>query len=108
MGIVIVTILQFINLLTLLLFFAQLNDRIRILLDNELYERKRLIGFVLTSLLIFANYLRYSKVVTLKKLSIKFDDYSDRKLNATMNKTVYTYLLLSFALFIYIIFIKNH
>jgi hypothetical protein len=101
MGIVIVSIMQMINLLTIILASSMLIDNVKNALSSGNLEKSKIISFVIVTILLFLNYIRYSKITNYQKLSTKFSNFSNSSSGITIGKTVIVYIILSFVFLVY-------
>lgn len=102
MGIVIVSIMQMINLLTIILVGSIFIENIKNALTNENLEKNKIISFVIITVLLLLNYIRYSRITNHQKLSNAFSVFSNRAYGITVGKTVIVYIILSFISLVYV------
>ena len=101
MGVVIVSIIQMINILTIIAASSKLFDSIKNAIGEENLERNKIISFVIMTILILLNYIRYSKTTNYQKLSNKFSHFSSSNSVISIGKTAIIYIILSFVFLVY-------
>ena len=100
---VIVSIMQMINLLTVILVGSILIENVKNALTCENMEINKFISFVIVTVLMLLNYKRYSKITNHQKLSNVFSIISNRAYDGiTIGKTVIVYIILSFISLLYV------
>lgn len=72
MGVIIVSILQFLNLLTLLAFSSQYLDVVKRLFFNVKYENNKMAFLLMITILLVFNYVLYTKYISYTPLDAKW------------------------------------
>lgn len=77
MGIIIVSILQFLNLLVILAFSSQFSHVVERLFINIKYKNNKIAFFLLITILLIFNYILYTKYINYTQLETKWVLKSD-------------------------------
>lgn len=79
MGVIVVSILQFLNLLVLLAFSSQYSSVIKKLFFNVKYESNKMFFILIITVLLIYNYILYTKFLSYNQLDIKWKSKSSIK-----------------------------
>jgi len=97
MGVIIVSILQFLNLLVLLAFSSQYLDVVRRLFFNVKNENNRMAFLLIITILLIYNYILYTKYISYNQLDAKWKFKSNSECKR-YNFYVIMYVLISIIL----------
>lgn len=99
MGVIIVSILQFLNLIVLLAFSSQYSSVIKRLFFNLKHEDKKIFFLLFVTVLLIYNYFIYTKYMDYDQLALKWKVKSN-KVYRRFNMYTILYILVSIILLI--------
>ncbi len=100
MGVIIVSILQFLNLIVLLAFSSQYSSIIKRLFFNLKHENNKIFFLLFVTVLLIYNYIIYTKYMDYDQLALKWKVKSN-KVYRRFNMYTILYILVSIILLIF-------